>query len=249
MIEVEHITKRFHGNVVLRDATHCFQRNRTTAILGKNGSGKSTLLHVISGAYKPDSGRVLLHNEKAHVDLTQEGPEERRRVGVIRSFQEPRSYGNMTVRNVLTIGMLTRSSGRIFGNGLLKIPEAQFETPIQDALNTVNLFERADTPMKELSFGQRKLLDLAGLILADARVWLLDEPFAGVDSASAQIILSCIQCRKAESSLTIILVAHEQDLVEELSDQTVIMEDGRIVQENQISNQEPHSNSEERLEA
>jgi ABC-2 type transport system ATP-binding protein len=181
------------------------------ALLGPNGAGKSTLLRCASGQLRPDHGRVLLA-----------GQDPRRR-------QARRGLGLMPQQLALFDRLTARENLQVLA-GLLGVPRRQRTGRVAEALARARLVERADQPVRMLSGGMQRRLNLAASLLHQPRLLLLDEPTAGVDAPSLDHIETVLRA-ECDNGTGILLVTHDLDLVERLSHRAVLMVAGRVALE------------------
>jgi ABC-type branched-subunit amino acid transport system ATPase component len=224
MIALDGVAKRFGGVLALNDVTVGFERSAVSAIVGPNGSGKTTLLNVISGFCRPDRGNVMLDGK---VDLLRLAPYRRARLGIGRTFQEPRPFLDLSVLdNVLAA--LDRDA--VQGSGSVKAAVSDTTGLPQDTdgvLRLTDLDSEMAKPAAELSFGKRKLLDLARALVLNPKCLLLDEPFAGVDPRNCQTVISVVERLRA-AGRAVVMISHEIDIVLSLADRVFLMDEGKL---------------------
>ena len=199
-------------------------------LIGPNGAGKTTLFNLIAGSLRPDAGRV----EIAGIDVSRQGPEARIARGLGRTFQIPRPFPQMTVlENVLT-GAQGQAGEGIVANFLRPRQVASEERAALEKaralLDFVTLTHLAHEPARILSGGQRKLLELARILMADPQVILLDEPAAGVNPALLEFIISRIVDLNLRGK-AILIIEHNMDMVTRLCSRVVVMAAGRLLTE------------------
>jgi branched-chain amino acid transport system ATP-binding protein len=199
-------------------------------LIGPNGAGKTTLFNLLAGSLRPTAGRILI----AGADVTREGAEHRIARGVGRTFQIPRPFAEMTVlENVLT-GAQNQSGERAFMNFLRPARVAAEERAAVDRaralLDFVMLSRLEAEPARVLSGGQRKLLELARVLMADPRAILLDEPAAGVNPTLLELIIDRILALNAQGR-SILLIEHNMDMVARLCGRVVVMAAGKHLAE------------------
>lgn len=220
--------KSFNGVHAVAGATFAVAEGSITGLIGPNGAGKSTTFDLVSGRVRPDSGTVHL----AGRDVTGLPPHRLAGRGLGRTFQIPRAFLRMTVwENLLFAG--THHPGEHFWSGVLASPasrrrERSVADKAGEVLAHLEIEHVADLPAGSLSGGQRKLLELARVLMLDPEVLLLDEPFAGVAPAlTAKIAGKLVQLRDA--GMTIVLVEHDLETVMRLVDHLVVMHLGSVL--------------------
>lgn len=199
-------------------------------LIGPNGAGKTTLFNLIAGALKPTEGQITLQGQ----DVTRDPPEARIGKGLGRTFQIPRPFAQMTVlENVLT-GARHQAGEGILANflqpGKVAAQERAAVEKARALLDFLTLSPLAHEPARVLSGGQRKLLELARVLMADPKVILLDEPAAGVNPALLAFIIARILDLNAQGT-SILLIEHNMDMVTEVCGRVVVMAQGRFLRE------------------
>ena len=202
----------------------------TFGLLGPNGAGKTTTLHLLSGVLRPDAGRVVIDGE---ADPTR--PSVRRRLGI--APQEPAIYHQLTgEENLLFLGRLYGLSG------------AELGTRVDEALVRVGLGGRRTQKAGSYSGGMRRRLSLAGALVHDPPVVLLDEPTVGVDPQSRNLLFDCIEELEAEGR-TVLLSTHYMEEAERLCDRVAILDRGRLLDLDRVEALIDHHGGLPRLEA
>jgi branched-chain amino acid transport system ATP-binding protein len=228
MLEVRSVSKHFGGAEVVSDITLKIEQGGIFGLIGPNGAGKTTLFNLIAGTFKPSSGEILL----AGAEITGEGAYRRLARGLGRTFQIPRPFAEMTlIENMLTAAQ-GQSGERLFANWLNPRRVANEERAnIEKAmahLEFLGMARLAREPARILSGGQRKLLELGRVLMADPRLILLDEPGAGVNPA----LLDTIIGRVAEINrrgITFLIIEHNMDLVARLCRHVFVLSAGRML--------------------
>ena len=229
-MEGRDLVKRFGGLQAVAGMSIALAPGELVGLIGPNGAGKTTLFNLLAGAFRPTSGAIRI----AGADVTREGPEARIARGVGRTFQIPRPFAEMTVlENVLT-GAQNQSGERALANFLRPARVAAEERAAVERarhlLDFVMLSRLEGEPARVLSGGQRKLLELARVLMADPSAILLDEPAAGVNPTLLELIIERILALHAEGR-TILLVEHNMDMVARLCGRVVVMAAGRLLAE------------------
>jgi branched-chain amino acid transport system ATP-binding protein len=227
-IQVQNVTKSF-GNLRAVDDVSIDVDERTISILiGPNGSGKTTLINVISGLYRPDSGRVFSFGR----DITGMPPHKIYRLGLARTFQIPALFWKLNVlENVLVAS--NDNPGEGFARSMVKQSWVRKETrAVEQAfeiLQLVGLYKMWDKPASALSGGQMKLLEMGRALMSGARALLLDEPISGVNPTLAHEIFSKIIKLKENYGITFFIIEHRLDIALDYADKVVAMAYGKIV--------------------
>src|SRR6476660_1186447 len=206
------VTKRFGDFVALDDASIEVPSGSLTALLGPSGSGKSTLLRVIAGLERPESGTVELDG----ADVTRQAAQKR---GVGFVFQHYAAFKHMTVRENVAFGLTVR-----------KRPRAEIRARVDELLDLVQLQGFGDRYPAQLSGGQRQRMGLARALAPEPQVLLLDEPFGALDARVRAELREWLRQLHDVVHVTTVFVTHDQEEAMEISDQIVVMNQGRVEQ-------------------
>jgi ABC-type branched-subunit amino acid transport system ATPase component len=219
----------FGGVRAVNDVSFVAEPGPIVGLIGANGSGKTTTLDMISGLVKPQHGSVSLDG----VDMGEYLPEERQRVGMIRSFQDCRLFPALSVHDVLMLCEDAKREVAVLPT-TLQMPwarraEAAKREAVEAVIGAFGLDRFRDHRTTELSTGTRRVVDLASIVLANPRLLILDEPTAGIAQREAEAFIPLLQRIHDVADTTIILVEHDVPLVFELCSMVVVMELGRVV--------------------
>lgn len=229
LLVVENLSINFGGLRALHELTFDVQRGELLAMIGPNGAGKTTCFNCISGALKPDGGRVIFEGE----DITGWPSYRVYERGLARTFQIPQELGGMSVLENLMLAPLEQSGERVWYSWFLPGRVAREERAnvirAHEVLSRVELDGMADERSDSLSGGQRKLLELGRVLMGRPRLILLDEPSAGVNPTLMHRLVDDIRGLRNELGITFLVVAHDMDLVTRLCDRIVVMTNGRVL--------------------
>ena len=221
-LQTVELRKAFGGVTALDGATVSFRHGQVNALIGPNGSGKTTFFNCVTGMIKPDSGTVTY----AGRNLTGKAPHTIARNGIGRTFQLCRTFPRMTaLENVLA----AVPPGGLIGG----MRGAKRRSEIDRAmgwLTRLGIEHLAGSEARDMSWGQQKLLELAGVLMAEPETILLDEPAGGVNPALLDRIGALVRELNAEGR-TFVIVEHNMDLVMSVSDHIVVFERGRPIAE------------------
>jgi branched-chain amino acid transport system ATP-binding protein len=228
MLDIRSVSKSFGGAIAVADVSFKVREGEIAGLIGPNGAGKTTLFNVVAGTIKPTRGDVLLAGRA----ITGEAQHRRLSRGLARTFQIPRPFGGMTlIENVLTAAT-AQAGERMLANWLVPGRVAREERANVDKamglLEFVGLQHLAQEPARVLSGGQRKLLELARVLMADPRIVLLDEPGAGVNPGLLEAIMSRI-AEINRRGVTFLIIEHNMDLVSRLCRHVFVMSAGRLL--------------------
>ncbi|HEY1945075.1 MAG TPA: ABC transporter ATP-binding protein [Roseiarcus sp.] len=230
LIEGVRLVQQFGGLRAVDTMSIDLRRGEILGLIGPNGAGKTTLFNLLAGSLRPTAGTIRI----AGVDVSKAGPESRLKLGVGRTFQIPRPFAAMTVlENVLTGGQ-KQAGERIAMNFLqprrVATEERRAVEKARALLDFVGLSRLESEPARILSGGQRKLLELARILMAEPQAILLDEPAAGVNPTLLELIIDRLKTLNAQGT-TILLIEHNMDMVARLCGRVVAMASGRWLAE------------------
>jgi len=219
MLVIKNLIKRFGGITALNGVSINVKKGEILGLIGPNGSGKTTLLNVVSGVYRRDEGEIYLDGKR----IDGLPPHEIVSYGVFRTFQIPKIFGNMTVLENMIIPVISDAF-----NG--KLDDAREKA--LELLELVQLKSLSYELAKNLSGGQKMLLQIArGLMVEKLKLYLLDEPFAGVNPAIKELIQKVLKEENTKKKITIIIVSHELTFLREFVDKMAVMAWGKIIAE------------------
>ena len=219
LLEIQNLHKRYGGVQAVNNLSFTVQEASITALIGPNGCGKTTAFNLICGFEKPDEGVSILNKQELP-----KKPHLVAKAGISRTFQNTRLFSNLTVQEHVQLA-LNNNDYSILQS--LKQEEDKQET-IQQALQAVGFNNKETTKAQDLSYGQKKLLDLA---IANARkheILLLDEPVAGVNPKLREHIKTLLLQLKKQGR-TVLLIEHDMNFVMEIADTIHVMNQGTIL--------------------
>ncbi len=228
-LKTENLKKHFGGIYVTNDLSLGFEKGKITALIGPNGSGKSTLINLLTGIFPFDSGKVVV-DEKT--ELTKIDSREVADLGITRTFQEVRVFEQITVLdNVLVV--LTK---RTPFSSLFERHKEHHLSIAKEVLAKVGLYEKKNELASALSYGQRKLLEVARVLAmhfapeAEPEVIFFDEPYAGLFPHMIEIIKGIMKEFRSNGK-AVVLVEHNMDIIRELSDHIIVLDEGKLLAE------------------
>jgi branched-chain amino acid transport system ATP-binding protein len=222
LFEAKNLSKRFGDRVVLEDISLSFEQGTLSGIMGPNGAGKSTCFNVLTGHFPPDRGRVTLDGE----DITGLSPRKIAQKGVARSFQIMSLFDELTVlENVLFAVPEMRRSGM---NPLKSVADdtVAIDKAVQ-IVEQVGLRPNVDARSIDLSYGQRRALEIAVALAAEPRVLFLDEPTQGMGAEGRARLLELISSLKRR--FTIVMIEHDMDFLFRLADSVSVIHWGQVI--------------------
>ncbi len=226
-LETQYLIKRFAGVAAIDGLSISIEAGRITSVIGPNGSGKSTLVNVLSGILPIDGGAVVVD---ARAPLKRIKPSMVPSYGITRTFQDVRFFEQMTVLNNVLVVLTERNLWGAF----FERHRSHHLKQAESVLTKAGLWGKRNELTVNLSYGQRKLLEIARVLAmcatAQAGIILFDEPFAGLFPQMVKTISSIIK-ELRDGGLTIVLIEHNMDLIRELSDHVIVMDSGRLLAE------------------
>tara|TARA_Y100000022_G_scaffold6206_1_gene5081 strand:- start:740 stop:1510 length:771 start_codon:yes stop_codon:yes gene_type:complete len=228
LISVNNLKKSFGGLKAVDVQDLSFKEGELTSIIGPNGAGKTTFFDLISGFQDADSGSIFLKDK----DISNAQPYKIARMGMVRTFQLTKVFDRMTVmENLLFSGSNIKNDSFLRSFIKLnsqKLYESNLREKASEIMNDLNIGHMANSYARELSGGQKKLLELARSIINEPEILLLDEPLAGVNPKLAEDILSLIT-KLSDSGITIIMVEHNIEAVMKISERIVVLAEGSLI--------------------
>ena len=231
-IRIDNLKKTF-GGLKAVDVEHLtFDQNILTSIIGPNGAGKTTLFDLISGFQEEDTGEIFYKNK----NITKSQPYKISRLGIIRTFQLTKVFDRMTVLENLMFSGSSIKNDSLFNSIFNTSNNKNYEKSLRDKsfqiMEDLNIHQMADSYARELSGGQKKLLELGRSLIKNPEVLMLDEPLAGVNPKLAEDLLEIIQ-NLSKSGITILMVEHNIDAVMKISDRVVVLAEGSVIADGQ----------------
>jgi branched-chain amino acid transport system ATP-binding protein len=218
------LTIRFGGHVAVDHVTCTFEPGTLTAIVGPNGAGKTTYFNLVSGQLRPTEGSVHLDG----VDITRETASARTHRGLGRAFQLTQLFPNLPVLENVRLAVQAR---RREGLNLWSVWLDHRDTleRAQALVERVRLADRAHVTASSLPHGDQRKLEVAMLMALEPKVYMFDEPTAGMSVDDVPVILDLVRDLKRQKDKTILLVEHKMDVVRELADRIVVLHNGQFV--------------------
>jgi ABC-type branched-subunit amino acid transport system ATPase component len=228
LLEVKHVGKHFGGVAALDGCSLSLGKGLVTGLIGPNGAGKTTLLDVISGLVKPDIGTVHFDSH----DITALPMHRVASLGLARTFQIVRELSGLTVLENLLLAPGHQHgetiAGTLFGRSAVRKQEQRNAAKARAILKRIGLWKLADQSASALSGGQKKLLELARVLLLEPTLVLLDEPAAGVAPPLLKDIIELIRELKAEG-ISFGIVEHDMHLIGEICDRVHVLAEGKTL--------------------
>jgi branched-chain amino acid transport system ATP-binding protein len=225
LLEARELTKSYGGVLAVQQVSFAIREREILGLIGPNGAGKTTLFNIVSGFATPTSGTVLWQGN----DITRRAAHVRAQMGIVRTFQQARSFAGTTVRESLRVATHSRFRRSVILEALGFSEAASLRTEIErrteDLLTDFGLERYAGTSSEELPYGISKKLALAMALVSDPKLVLLDEPAVGLDSKDIEQLEADLR-KLREQGLTVLLVEHQMGVVMGLCDRVMVLDSG-----------------------
>ncbi len=230
LIRVHNLRKSFGGVKAVNIDDLAFKSNELTSIIGPNGAGKTTLFDLISGFQDEDEGQVFYKDK----NITNIQPYKVARLGMVRTFQLTKVFDRMTVLENLMFAGSEVSNDSLLQSIIRTPKQKEYESLLMEKaikiMKDLNIEQMSNSYARELSGGQKKLLELGRSLIKNPEVLLLDEPLAGVNPKLAEDLLQKIQ-NLANQGITILMVEHNIEAVMKISERVVVLAEGALIAE------------------
>ncbi|MCL1985982.1 MAG: ABC transporter ATP-binding protein [Betaproteobacteria bacterium] len=231
VLEIRNLSMRFGGLMALSEVALCVRKREIVSLIGPNGAGKTTLFNCITSIHQPDSGLVLLTDQRGtEHNLTRLRPHQVTGLGMARTFQNIRIFPSMTVLENVMVARHCRTKAGILG-ALFRPPtvireERDIEEKSYALLKYMGLEAVYDEDACNLAYGQQRRLEIARALATEPFLLLLDEPAAGMNPHETEALRGMILRIRDEAKLSILLIEHDMNMVMSLSDHIYVMEYG-----------------------
>jgi len=226
---VEGVSKRFGGVTAVQDVSLEVPRGGIVSIIGPNGAGKTSLLNMISGFYKPDTGRVVLEGQ----DITQKKPSDVAALGIARTFQNIALFSGLTVLDNLMLGRHVRMKAGVLSSviywGMAQKEDIAHREAVEEIIEFLKLQDLRKQPTSALAYGLRKRVELGRALAAEPKVLLLDEPMGGMNQDEKEDMARYVLDVNQERGVTVVLIEHDMGVVMDISDKVVVLDRGRRI--------------------
>ena len=228
LMRINNLKKSFGGVKAVDIDNLVINKNELTSIIGPNGAGKTTLFDLISGFQEEDSGEIF-YQEK---NITKSQPYKIARLGMVRTFQLTKVFDRMTVLENLMFAGSNISNDSLF-ESIMQFPKQKnYEKSLEEealrVMKDLNIEQMSNAYARELSGGQKKLLELGRSIIRKPDVLLLDEPLAGVNPKLTEEILEIIE-KLSNDGITILMVEHNIEAVMKISERVIVLAEGSLI--------------------
>ncbi|MEA3054695.1 MAG: hypothetical protein QOD30_127, partial [Actinomycetota bacterium] len=226
LLEARHLGKSFGGVKAVRDVSFSIRAGETVGLIGPNGAGKTTTFELLGGFTRLDRGHVIFDRR----DVSTLGPEERGKLGLIRSFQDAALFPTMTVRETVMLALERVQPTRFLSSTLgINRGERKKDEHARALIAALGLDRYRDRQIQELSTGTRRITEIACLVALEPVCLLLDEPSSGIAQRETEQLGQLLLTLKEQLDLTLVVIEHDIPLIMSISDRIIAMADGMVI--------------------
>ena len=228
LMEGKDLSINFGGLSALSSVNFNIKNGEVLSLIGPNGAGKTTLFNLLTGVYSPSFGKICFKDR----EIKNLKPYQITKMGIARTFQNIRLFGEMSVLDNVSIGQHCRTNTGIFG-AILKTPQARLESrkvyeKTMDILDFVGLKDQAEEKSKNLPYGKQRRLEIARALATDPELILLDEPAAGMNPLETNELIALID-KLSHMGKTVLLIEHDMKLVMGISQRIMVLDYGKKI--------------------
>jgi branched-chain amino acid transport system ATP-binding protein len=232
LLITDHLSKSFGGLHAVSEVTFWIPERGIVSIIGPNGAGKTTFFNMLTGLYRPTTGRIIYRGR----DITALRPDRITALGVARTFQNIRLFGTMTALENVLVGEHSRMKAGLIGS-IVRTPGVRREEKVvrekaREVLEYVGLSPRVHGMLAiNLSYGDQRRVEIARALASDPQLLLLDEPTAGMNADESARLVEFVRRLRDERHVTILLIEHDMKVVMSLSERVTVLDHGEKVAE------------------
>lgn len=234
VLQVSNVQIVFGGLCAISDASFDLYEGELIGLIGPNGAGKTTMFNMVSGLYTPTSGQISFwdRNDKVQV-INKMGPAQLNKLGIARTFQNIRLFGNLSVLDNVRIALHSSRSINPL-DVLLRTPKFRQDEKLMTEksmhlLKLFNIEDKAGELAKNLPYGEQRKLEIVRALASNPKLLLLDEPAAGMNPQETKELMDLIAFIRKEFNLTILLIEHDMKLVMGICERIMVLNYGRII--------------------
>lgn len=229
ILEMRNVEKRFGGVRAIDNFSLKVEPGTIYGLIGPNGAGKTTIFNTITGIYRADAGQIFFNGK----DITKIEPHQAAELGIARTFQNIRLFGNLSVKMNVMIACNMHSRYHL-GDALFRTPKyrkvtKETEQKAEQFLEAVGLADKADEKASSLPYGHQRKLEIARAMATDPKLLLLDEPAAGMNADESVELVEFIFELKKKFPITILMIEHHMDVVTNLCDACTVLNFGKTL--------------------
>lgn len=236
VLKASDISIIFGGLCAVSNFTCELKEGELVGLIGPNGAGKTTVFNMLSGVYTPTSGQIIFTDRTNKVHITnKKSPAKLNQMGIARTFQNIRLFGNLTVADNVRIALHNQRISNAF-DMLLRLPrfrrdEKLMDQKVEQFLEVVNLLDKKEDLAKNLSYGEQRRLEIARALASNPTLLLLDEPAAGMNPQETEELRLMIERIRRDFKLTVLLIEHDMKFVMNICERIMVLDYGRIIAE------------------
>ena len=231
LLDAQNVRKEFGGLIAVNDVSFTVPKGKVVSLIGPNGAGKTTFFNMLTGVYKPTSGRVVFDGG----DVTGKPPHAITERGVGRTFQNIRLFQNMTAIENVMVGMHARLHANLFVSILrtrgVKREEQEARQRARELLRFAGLRRHEDEVARNLPYGDQRRLEVARALATQPKLLLLDEPTAGMNPQETSEFTAFVGRLRDEQGLAVLLIEHDMRVVMGVSDRVTVLDYGEKIAE------------------
>jgi len=234
ILQVNDLSIVFGGLRAVSDFNMELHEGELVGLIGPNGAGKTTVFNMLSGVYTPTSGQINFWDRKGNIlEVNKKTPAELNLIGISRTFQNIRLFGNLSVSDNIRIAMHSQRNVKpwdvLFRTKKFYEDEGLMSTKVQKLLNLFGLSAKENELSKNLPYGEQRKLEICRALAANPRLLLLDEPAAGMNPQETKELMELIAFIRKEFNLTILLIEHDMKLVMGICERLYVLNYGRVL--------------------
>lgn len=224
ILSLDHVHKNFGGVVAAKDVTISVQPGAVHGLIGPNGAGKTTMMNIISGIYRPDSGKIYFDGQ----EITDTPDYKRARMGIGRTFQTPRFLQRSSIRDNLLLGTdLANQMGYL--NSFFGKKGVDFEQELKELLEVARISFNWENDISALPFGKRKLLEIVRTMLSHPKIMLVDEPAAGLNNREIEDAMNLLNLAAKKRNIGVLLIEHSMDMIMDICSEIIVLCFGEVI--------------------
>ena len=229
MLEIKNLGISFGGLKAVQDFDITIEKEQLYGLIGPNGAGKTTVFNLLTGVYRPDTGKILLNGN----DITGKSIIDINKAGVARTFQNIRLFKELTVIENVKVGLHNHHHYSTI-EGILRLPkyhkvEKEIEEKAMELLKVFGLEKEAQYKASNLPYGKQRKLEIARALATDPCLLLLDEPAAGMNPNETKELMDTIRFVREQFHMTILLIEHDMKLVSGICEKLTVLNFGQIL--------------------
>lgn len=234
ILELKNITKKFGGVTAINNTSFSVEQNQIYGLIGPNGAGKTTLFNIITGNYKPSSGKVILDKK----DITNKKNYKIVADGIARTFQNIRLFSSMSVEENILIGF-DNAAKYSYLESMFRLPryfssEKKIKKSANEIMEFLGIEEFKDEKATSLSYGSQRKVEIARALATKPKLLLLDEPAAGMNPNETHELAKLLFEIRDHFNLTILLIEHDMKFVNHICDKVMVLDYGKTIFEGEI---------------